>query len=230
MLHGYGPALLQGTLLTLQLALAALALALLLGAACAAARLSGSRAARALGTAYTTVVRGVPDLVLMLLVYFGGQAALNAAADALGAEPPDLGPFAAGVATLGFVFGAYLGETFRGAWLAVPRGQAEAALALGLRPRQAARHVLAPQMLRHALPGLANQWLVLVKATALVSVIGLNDTLARAGQAAGATREPFTFYLAAAAIYLAITTLSLLVLGRLARRAARGLAPPGGRA
>ncbi len=223
MLHGYGPALLEGTLLTLAVALSSLAIAAVLGLAGALARLSRSRLLRALSLAYTTAIRGVPDLVLMLLVFYGGQLAVNEVATRLGhSDYIDVDPFVAGVLTIGFVFGAYLAETFRGALLAVPAGQREAGLACGMSGVQVLRRILLPQMLRHALPALGNNWLVLVKSTAIVSVIGLNDMMLRAGQAAGATREPFVFYAAAGAIYLAITALSELGLRALARRLAVG--------
>lgn len=223
-LHGYLPSLLDGARLTLGVALLSLAIAVLLGMATAAARLSASAPLRHAATAYTTLIRGVPDLVLMLLIFFGGQWAVNAIAPRLGIDAYiDIDPFVAGVATLGFIFGAYLGETFRGAVLAIPAGQAEAGLACGMTRGQVARRIVLPQMLRLALPGFTNNWLVLVKSTALVSVIGLNDMMQRAGQAAGATREPFTFYLAVGALYLAITSVSLLALRALERRVSRGV-------
>ena len=224
MLHGYAASLLEGTGLTLAVAAASLAIACVLGLATAAARLSGSRLARALGAAYTTVVRGVPDLVLMLLVFYGGQMAVNALAAQLGYEGfLDIDPFVAGIATIGFIFGAYLAETFRGAILAIPAGQREAGLAFGMGRLQVLLRITLPQMVRLALPGFTNNWPVLVKSTALVSIIGLNDMMQRAGQAAGATLEPFTFYLAAAAIYLAITTVSLLALRALEKRYSLGV-------
>lgn len=224
MLHGYGAQLAQGTATTLALALGALAIATPLGLAGAAAKLSRARTARWMGNVYTTLTRGIPDLVLMLLVFYGGQAVANALAEAASfPEPLDIDPFTAGVATLGFIFGAYLAETFRGAILAIAPGQREAALAFGMTPRQVLARILLPQMIRFALPGFTNNWLVLVKSTALVSVIGLTDMMQRAGMAAGATREPFTFYLAAGAIYLAITTASLLVLRLVERHYARGV-------
>lgn len=211
MLHGYLPSLLEGLALTLTVALASLAIAGVLGLACAAARLSRSPLLRALATVYTTLIRGVPDLVLMLLVFYGGQIAVNAIALKLGhADFIDIDPFIAGTLTIGFIFGAYLGETFRGAFLALPPGQREAGLAYGMSRATVLRRIELPQMLRHALPALSNNWLVLVKSTAIVSVIGLNDVMLRAGQAAGSTREPFVFYGAAALLYLAITSLSEL--------------------
>jgi arginine/ornithine transport system permease protein len=224
MLHGYGPTLLEGTLVTLSVALASLAIAAVLGLAAASMRLARSRALQGLALAYTTLIRGVPDLVLMLLVFYGGQLAVNELAARLGhADYIDIDPYVAGVLTIGFIFGAYLAETFRGAFLAVPAGQREAGLACGMSRWQVMRRILLPQMLRQALPALGNNWLVLIKSTAIVSVIGLNDMMQRAGQAAGATREPFVFYAAAGAIYLAITGVSELGLRALAQRLAVGV-------
>jgi len=224
MLHGYAQSLLAGAGLTLALALTALMVAMLLGLAGAAARLSRSAFWRRAATLYTTVIRGVPELVLMLLIFYGGQVLVNDVAAWLGqAGFVDVDPFAAGVLTLGFIFGAYLSETFRGAIIAIPPGQAEAGRAFGLTPWQVMRRIVLPQMLRLALPGFTNNWLVLVKSTAIVSVIGLDDMMQRAGQAAGNTRLPFTFYLAAAALYLAITSVSIVMLRAVERRVSAGV-------
>jgi arginine/ornithine transport system permease protein len=223
MLQGYLPSLLEGAALTVAVALASLALALVLGLAGAAAKLSGSTFWRRAATVYTTVIRGVPDLVLMLLIFFGGQIAVNALAQRLGMDYIDIDPFVAGVATLGFIFGAYFTETFRGAILAIPPGQLEAGRAFGMSAWTLFRRITAPQMLRFAIPSITNNWLVLVKATALVSLIGLNDMLQKAQQAAGATRQPFTFYLAVALLYLAITSVSVLALRALEQRVSRGV-------
>lgn len=225
-LKGYGPSILEGAVLTVEAALAGLALSLVLGLLGAFAKLSRLAPLRMLAAAYTTLIRGVPDLVLMLLVFFGGQMLMNDLAERLGIGHVDVGPFAAGVLTLGVIYGAYMTETFRGAILAVPRGQLEAARAFGMRPALAYRRILLPQMLRHALPGLGNNWLVLLKATALLSVLGLDDMVRKAALAAGATRQPFTFYLAVALVFLALTTVSTLALAALERHARRGEARP----
>lgn len=218
MLHGYGWSLLQGAALTLAVAAMSLAIALALGLLGAVAKLSRSATARGLALAYTTVIRAVPDLVMMLLVFYGGQLAINAIAERLGWGYVDIDPFVAGVLTIGFIFGAYFTEVLRGAFLAVPPGQREAALACGMRPAQVLWRIVGPQMLRHALPGLSNNWLVMIKATAIVSVIGLSDLMNRAAQAAGATREPFVFYGVVALLYLGFTTLSELGFAWAARR------------
>ena len=212
-LQGYGPSLLEGALLTLEVALASLVLAVILGILGALAKLSRSRIARGIAMTYTTVIRGIPDLVLMLLIFFGGQVLVNDLALWVGYDGYiDINPFIAGILTIGFIFGAYMTETFRGAILAVPAGQLEAGHAFGMRPRQVFFRILMPQMMRHALPGFGNNWLVLLKTTALVSVIGLDDMVRKAALAAGATRQPFTFYVAVAFGFLVFTTISVLLL------------------
>lgn len=224
MLHGYGPSLLEGALLTLGVALASLAIALVLGLAGAVAKLSRVRPLRWLAQGYTTLIRAVPDLVMMLLIFYGGQVLVNHLGDRTGWWGyVDVDPFVAGVLTIGFIFGAYFTEVLRGAFLAVPAGQKEAALAFGMTPGQVLWRVTGPLMLRHALPGLSNNWLVMIKSTAIVSVIGLSDLMNRSAQAAGATREPFVFYLAACGIYLVFTTMSELAFAWLQRRLAIGV-------
>lgn len=212
-LHGYGTTILDGAGLTISVALVSLAIAMVLGLATALAKLSGIRPAAVAASVYTTIIRGVPDLVLMLLIFFGGQVLVNDLAPLVGYEDYiDINPFIAGSITIGFIFGAYMGETFRGAILAVPVGLLEAGAAYGMSRRQVLVRILIPQMMRHALPGFGNNWLVLMKTTALVSVIGLEDMVRKASLAAGATRDPFPFYLAVAALFLVFTTLSVLAL------------------
>ncbi len=212
-LHGYGTTILDGAGLTVSVALVSLVIAMALGLVTALAKLSGVRAAVITASIYTTIIRGVPDLVLMLLIFFGGQVLVNDLAPLVGYEDYiDINPFIAGSITIGFIFGAYMGETFRGAILAVPVGLLEAGAAYGMSRRQVLFRILIPQMMRHALPGFGNNWLVLMKTTALVSVIGLEDMVRKAGLAAGATRDPFPFYLAVAVLFLAFTTVSVLAL------------------
>lgn len=227
-LKGYGPTLLQGALLTIEVAFLSLALAVLLGLLGASAKLSQHRSLRFLGSTYTTVIRGVPDLVLMLLIFFGGQVAVNSLSDWLYQRYDvdvffNINEFIAGVITIGFIFGAYMAETFRGAFLAVEQGQIEAGHAYGLSNWQIFRRILFPQMMRHALPGLGNNWLVLLKTTALVSVIGLVDMVRIAKEAAAAERTPFTFFLPVAAIYLLLTAVSELLLKRAEARYSVGI-------
>ena len=223
MLHGYLPAILEGLSMTLRVAALSLLIACGFGLAGAVAKLSDSRAARLVADVYTTLIRGLPELVLMLIIFYGGQIAINNAAERWGYGYVDIDPFIAGTVTMGFISGAYLTETFRGAILAVPAGQTEAALAYGMRRWQVWCRIVLPQMVRHAIPGFANNWLVMVKATALVSIIGLDDMVHRANLASAATREPFTFFMLIAVIYLSITTLSLAALAWLERRYSLGV-------
>lgn len=223
-LHGYGPSIFEGTILTLEVSLASLLIAMLLGICGALAKLSRARSLRLIAQIYTTIIRGIPDLVLMLLVFYGGQMFINQLGPMLGYEGYiDINPFIAGVSTIGFIFGAYMTETFRGAILAVNKGQLEAGTAYGMSAFMVFRRITLPQMVRHALPGFGNNWLVLIKTTALVSIIGLNDMVRKAGLAAGATRKPFTFYLVVAINYLVITSISIYILKQLERRYSVGV-------
>ncbi|MGE5385384.1 MAG: ABC transporter permease [Betaproteobacteria bacterium] len=222
-LQGYGASILGGAWVTLQLAVLSLALALVCGLVGAASKLSRSRLVSWPATAYSTVLRGVPDLVMMLLVFYGGQVLVNELTDALEWEPFDLNPFVAGVITIGVIFGAYFTETFRGAFLAVPAGQLEAGHAYGMTRWQVFSRILFPQMLRHALPGIGNNWLVLVKSTAIVSMIGLSDMNFIAEQAGRTTHQPFLFYMVVCALYLAITGVSSSILGHLERKYSAGV-------
>ena len=224
MLNGYGATILDGVWLTLQLSLLSMAVAIALGLFGASCRLSPLKWLALLGEVYATVIRGIPDLVLILLIFYGGQDMVNRIAPLLGYEDYiDINPFVAGVGTLGFIYGAYLSETFRGAFMSIPKGQGEAGMAYGMSPLRVFWRILVPQMIRLAIPGFTNNWLVLIKATALISLVGLQDMMARAKSAGDATHEPFTYILAAAAIYLAITSVSLLVLRYLERRYSAGV-------
>jgi len=214
-LKGFGPLLLQGTWMTVKLSFLCLLLSVVLGLIGASAKLSKSALLRVPAQAYTTLIRGVPDLVLMLLIFYSLQTWLTQLTSALGWDYIEINPFSAGVITLGFIYGAYFTETFRGAILAVPRGQMEAATAYGLTRAQRFRFVLFPQMMRFALPGIGNNWMVILKATALVSIIGLADLVKVAQDAGKTTYQLFFFLVLAALIYLVITTASNYVLRRL---------------
>ena len=215
--------ILNGALLTVGVSLAALAVSIVLGLMGAAAKLSGNKPLVALATVYTTIIRGIPELVLMLLVFYGGSIGINNLLDMSGTGITlDIEPFSAGVLTLGFIYGAYMTETFRGAILSIPRGQFEAAAAFGMRPLQAFLRITLPQLVRYALPGFTNNWLVLIKATALISLIGLQEMTYLAKQASAATRSPFAFFLFTAALFLLYTWASLIVLQRLNARYSLG--------
>ncbi len=219
LIYQYRAQLLSGTALTVQLALASLVIAVSFGLLGAWGKLSGNRAANRLANAYTTLVRGVPDLVLIMLVFYGGQVSLNALGEATGLwDYIEISQFAAGAGTIGVIFGAYFTETFRGAIMAIPRGQIEAGISCGMPRGLIFRHIIWPQMVRFALPGFTNTWLVQLKTTALVSVIGLHDLVYNAFTAGRSTGQLFTFMAAAFVIYLALTAISDVALRALDRR------------
>ncbi|AVZ04305.1 histidine ABC transporter permease HisQ [Acinetobacter pittii] len=220
---GFGPLLLSGTWMTIQLALLSLLLSVIIGLIGASSKLSSIRILRYIATAYTTLIRSVPDLVIMLLLFYSLQLGLNQITEALQMDQIDINPFVAGVITLAFIYGAYFTETFRGAFQSVPKGQIEAAMAYGMTPWQVFHRVLFPQMMRFALPGIGNNWQVLIKATALVSIIGLTDIVKITQDAGRSTMQLFFFSIVAAAIYLAITTVSNLILMWLERRYSAGV-------
>ncbi|MCP5280195.1 MAG: ABC transporter permease subunit [Rhodoferax sp.] len=215
--------ILHGALLTVAVSLAALVVSIVLGLMGAAAKLSGRLPLVALATVYTTIIRGIPELVLMLLVFYGGSIGINHLLELSGTGITlDIEPFTAGVLTLGFIYGAYMTETFRGAILSIPRGQFEAAAAFGMGPVQAFIRITLPQLVRYALPGFTNNWLVLIKATALVSLIGLQEMTYLAKQASAATRSPFAFFLFTAGLFLLYTWASLRALRYLNARYSLG--------
>lgn len=222
-LQGYGPRLIEGAGVTIQLAVLSLILAIILGLLTASAKMSRNWLAHRLATLYTTLIRGVPDLVLMMLFFFGGQIGVNMITDWLYYSFDidmfiNIDAFVAGVITIGLIFGAYMGETFRGAFMAVDNGQIEAGKAYGMSDGLVFRRIRFPQMMRHALPGLSNNWMVLLKTTALVSVIGLSDMVRVASEASKATREPFTFMIIVALVYLLIASVSEWIFARLQKR------------
>lgn len=218
--------LLSGTVVTVQLAVGSLILSVALGLAGASAKLAHNPISNRFASAYTTLVRGVPDLVLMMLLFYGGQQIVNELGTVTGWwDYLEIDQFIAGIGSIGFVFGAYMTETFRGAILAIPRGQIEAGISCGMTNLTIFRRITWPQMVRHALPGFTNNWLVLIKATALVSVIGLHDLVWNASTAGRSVREPFTFMFAVLLIYLALTAISDIGLRWLDRRYSAGVRP-----
>lgn len=210
-LQGYGPLLMQGTLLTIKLGLASLVFGLIFGLLGALSKLSGIWFLEKIANIYTTVVRGIPELLMVFFIFFGGSVILAALAKQMGyAGRLDISQFWAGVAALSIMFGAYATEVFRMAIEDIPKGQWESAQSIGMRPLQTFTRIILPQMWRVALPGLGNLTLVLLKDTALVSLIGLQDLMYFSQRAAQSTQQPFTFYLAAAFIYLALTAIITL--------------------
>ncbi len=221
---GFGDEILRGAWLTLQLAFASLLFGLLMGLAAAAGKLSNSRVARWLANGYTEIVRGVPEMLVVLVVFFGASAALQRLVALFGYDDYiEVNAFTAGTLALGLVFGAFASEVFRGAFLAVPRGQLEAGLSCGMSRWQVFHRIRLPQMWRFAIPGLGNLWMVLIKDTSLISVIALDELLRWSKVAAETTKQPFTFYAVAALIYLAMAILSDWGRARLERAANRGV-------
>jgi histidine transport system permease protein len=228
-LAGYGPQILAGTVTTIELSVLSLVVSFIIGLLGASAKLSKNRIVSGIATVYTTIIRGVPDLVLMLLIFYSLQIWINDLTDYLDNIQNtydievSLDPFTSGVITLGFIYGAYFTETFRGAFMAVPKGQAEAARSFGMRPFKIFRRILFPQMMRYALPGLGNNWQVILKATALVSLIGLTDVIKASQNAGEGTFRTFYFMTIAGLVYLVLTTVSNGVLILLARKYAVGV-------
>ncbi|MFP4536681.1 MAG: ABC transporter permease [Dichotomicrobium sp.] len=222
---GWGDELLAGCLVTLQLALSALAIGLILGLLLAGAKLSRFAVLRAVAEGYTAFIRATPEFLILLLVYFGSERAIRSLLGMIGVSGNfEMPPFLAAMIGLAGIFCAYAAEVFRGAYLAVPRGQIEAAIACGMSGWQVFNRVRLPQMWRFAIPGLGNLWMVLLKDTSLAAVIAVDDLLRQAKIASEVTRAPLTFYLAAGALYLVLTGLSDIMRQRLERRSQRGIA------
>ena len=213
-MSGFFVQFVHGLQVTVLVAAASGILGTLLGLLVAVIKLSQLRLPVLIGQAYTTIVRGLPELLVILVVYFGGTAAITA----LTGRYVEISAFAAGVAALTVVFGAYCAEIFRGAIQSIPQGQTEAALSLGLASWQVWLLVIVPQMIRIALPAFGNLWVSLLKDTSLISIVGLTDIMRVAFIGAGSMRAPLTFYLAASALYLTMTSLSLASFRLLERR------------
>lgn len=222
---GWGDELMRGALVTLQLAICALALGLALGLLLSAAKLSRYRLLRYSGELYTAFIRATPEFLILLLFYFGIERAVQASLTAVGLTVAfEMPRFLAAVIGLAAIFSAYAAEVLRGAYIAVPAGQIEAATACGMSDWQTFTRIRLPQMWRFAIPGLGNLWMVLLKDTSLAAVIAVDDLLRWAKIGSETTRAPLTFYLAAGAIYLVLTGVSDLARNGLERRARRGMA------
>ncbi len=219
---GWGGNLLRGLLATIQIALGAYALGLILGMAGALGKIHGGPVLRTILEIYTTLIRAVPELVLILLLYYAGTDLLNTMLETFGFERINISALWAGIYVIGFVQGAYSTEVLRGAFLAVPTGQVEAARAVGMSPVRAHVRVIIPAMLPFALPGLANLWLIATKDTALLAVVGFSELALETRQAAGSTKAYFLFYVAAGALYLLLSLVSTGIFSLIERRFRRG--------
>ncbi len=223
--HGWSDELVRGVLLTIQISICSYAVAFVLGLLGAGAKLSGSKILYRIGDLYTTLVRAIPELLLIILIYYAGSSALKALLLGIGlvGESFQVNAFAAVVAALGLIYGAYLTDVLRGAIQAIPKGQIEAARAYGMHAPLRFRRIIFPQMIRYAIPGMGNQWLNITKDSALVSVVGAFELLKNASIAASATKEYLFFYSIAALIFLCLTIVSMIVLTRVEKRASRGV-------
>ncbi len=221
--QGWGDEIARGTLVTVSLALATLPFGLLLGFVVALAKDSGEPSLRRAAEIYTTIFRGLPELLTLFIVYFGVQIAIRHAARFFVPDANvEINSFVAGMVALGVVFSSYSSEVFLSAFKGIPRGQYEGGHAIGLSGVQTMHLVVLPQLIRLALPGLSNLWLILLKDTALVSVIGLADILRQAGIAARVTKQAFLFFSIACLIYLVLAIISSFALGWIERWATRG--------
>lgn len=221
---GWGALLLVAAGVTLAVTAVALAIGAVLGTIVAAAKLSGNVVFVTLGSIYTTVFRGVPELLIIYLIYFGGSSAVTAVGQALGYEGfLGLPSFLAGALAVGIISGSYQAEVFRGAYLAVAKGEMEAASAIGMNRALRLRRIIMPQVLRYALPGLGNVWQLSLKDSALISVTGLAELMRTSQVAAGSTRQYFLFFIVGGALYLVLTSLSDQVFNRAERRANRSM-------
>jgi His/Glu/Gln/Arg/opine family amino acid ABC transporter permease subunit len=204
----YKEQLLQGLLMTLGVAVGSLVVGSLIAVVLAPLAIYGNPVTRRIVMGYVSLIRGLPELLVIFLIFYGGTVLLTN----LTGSYVEVDAMSAGIAALSVVAAAYLTEILRGALLSVSAGQWEAALALGFRRPRAFRLVILPQMMARALPGLGNQWLVILKESALVSVVGLEELMRKSVVAAGATHQPLAFYLTAAGLYVSITGVSTLLL------------------
>ena len=219
---GYGDEMFWGLTRTLQISLLAYALGMGLGLCGAMGKLTGGKWLKNTLEGYTTLVRAVPDLVLILLLYYAGTDGINRMIMSIGLQPIEVNGLVAAVFVLGFVYGAFATEVLRAGIQAVPVGQIEAAKAYGMSPLLRFRRIVLPAMLPYAIPGMANLWLNITKASALISVVGFTELALATKQAAGVSKLYLMFYVILALVYLTITLISNQVFGWLERRVRRG--------
>jgi polar amino acid transport system permease protein len=226
-LIGYFEQLLGGAVITVELAFSGYALALTVGTTWALLRRLENPIVTGVWRVYASIFMGVPSVLVIFLFYYGGSSIIAGLLALVGIRVRvDVTPFQAGLAALTVVQGAYAAEVVSGAMRNVPRGQFEAARALGIRHYQAWWYVIMPQVARLALPGLTNIWVSVLKDTALVALAGLNEIVARSRTAAGATKEPFLFFIAAALFFIVFSAATLKFSARLEKRLDRGVARP----
>ena len=219
---GWSDELASGLAVTVSLALATLPFGLLIGLLLALAQISGAPSLVRAARIYTTIFRGLPELLTIFIVYYGGQMALQALIGLFTDAHVEVNAFLAGMTALGLVFSAYASEVFLSAFHGIPQGQWEGAQALGLSRWQTFRRVILPQLLRLSIGGLGNLWLILLKETSLVSVIALDELLRMTSVAVGVTKQPILFYSVACLVYLLLSLISARGLDTLETRLKRG--------
>ena len=220
---GWGDELLISAVMTILVSTSSLFLGLIIGTIFASFKLSSSYILKFIAETYTTVIRGVPELLVIYLLFFGGSSALMYVASIFGHNGYlELSPFTIGTIAVGAISGAYSTEVIRGAILAVPKGQFEAANTLGMSKYSMFFKIIFPQVARIALPGIGNVWQVTLKDTALISVTGLVEIMRQSRVAAGSTHEPFIFYAVAIVLYLIITSFSSKLFNRAESRFSKG--------
>jgi len=219
---GWGAALLKGTVTTLEISFGAFLAGIGIGLCCALGKLSGSRTLAPVLSLYTTVIRAIPELILIVALYYAGTDSLNAILNLLGFESVEINGFATAILVLGIVQGAYATEVIRGAILAIPTGQIEAGKAFGMPATMHFRRIILPAMMPTALPGLSNLWASVTKDSALIAVLGYQELAMITKLAASNTKYYFFFFCTAALIYLVITLCSNSVFDSLERRFRRG--------
>lgn len=211
----------HGALVTIQISIGAFVVGMLIGIVAALAKLSGGPLAKRIANLYTTICRAIPELLLILLLYYAGTDALNGLLAAMGISSIEIDGYLAAIIVLGIVQGAYSSEILRAAILAVPAGQLEAATAIGFSRTTIFYRILLPAMAPVALPGIANLWISLIKDSALISVVGFGELMQAGKQAAGATKSYMAYYLAIGAVYLCMTLVSTQVFRLFERRTSR---------
>jgi len=219
---GWGGFLLKGLLMSMTVAFGGYFLGLLIGIGGAFGKLYGGPVIRDLMEVYTTVIRAIPELVLIVLLFYAGSDLINRILVLLGTRPIDINGLAAGIAVIGVVQGAYSTEVLRGAIKAINPGQREAGRAYGMGVGLLLRRITLPAMLPHAIPGLSNLWLIATKDTALLAVVGFTELTLATRQAGGATKAYFLFFSTAGVLYLVVSLVSNIGIKMIGRRAYRG--------
>ena len=221
---GWGDEMLRASLVTLLVSLSAMGIGLLISILGTMAKLSSKFYLRVIADVYTTIIRGIQELLVIYLLFFGGSSAVMRIAKIFGYDGYiELNAFVIGSFAVGAISGAYSTEVMRGAFLAIPKGQIDAGKMVGMNNFLRFKRILVPQVLRYALPGLGNVWQLTLKDTALIMVTGLVEIMRQAHVASGSTYSPFTFYLTAAVLYLVLTSVSNKVFSSAEAWANRGV-------